>query len=141
MNIKLIIPTVAALALAAGTASAQDRNGAAAGRDGAAAGASSQAQTDRNRGDDRRTKRRGKGQDDRQGRQGRQANEASTYGSGAVYTSRRNSSAAVTSGGRARGTGSQSAGSTVDAYGETTRDGSSADVYGDSVANSSDPRN
>lgn len=71
-----------------------------------------------------------------------EVNTATTYGSGAVYTDRRSGSAAVTSGGSASGSGVQSAGSTVDAYSETTRDGSSADIYGDSVANSGErPRN
>jgi hypothetical protein len=69
-------------------------------------------------------------------------NSATTYGSGAVYTDRRNASAAVTTGGAASGQGVQSAGSTVDAYAETTSDGSSADMYGDSVATSGErPRN
>ena len=57
----------------------------------------------------------------------------STYGSGAVYTDRRHSSAAVTSGGSARGQDAATS-TTVDAYGETTRDGSSADIYGNSNA-------
>jgi hypothetical protein len=65
-----------------------------------------------------------------------QVNSATTYGTGAVYTDRRSGSAAVNTGGTASGSGVQSAGSTVDAYSETTRDGSSADMYGDSVATS-----
>lgn len=84
---------------------------------------------------------------DRRDRRGQKAtrpsvNSATTYGSGAVYTDRRSGSAAVTTGGAASGSGVQSAGSTVDAYSETTRDGSSADMYGDSVATSGErPRN
>lgn len=57
----------------------------------------------------------------------------STYGSGAVYTDRTASRAAVRSGGSATGPDAASA-TTVDAYGETTRDGSSADIYGASSA-------
>ena len=69
-----------------------------------------------------------------------EANSASTYGSGAVNTTRDSASAGVTTGGQASGSGSQSAGSTVDAYGDTTRQGSSADIYGDSAAQSGAPR-
>lgn len=61
---------------------------------------------------------------------------ASTYGSGSVYTDRDNTSAAVTSGGAATGTGANTS-STVDAYGETTRSGTSADIYGNSTAGTS----
>jgi hypothetical protein len=64
------------------------------------------------------------------------ANSATTYGSGAVSTTRSGANAGVTSGGAASGSGVQSTGSTVDAYGETTRDGSNADIYGDSTATS-----
>jgi len=42
----------------------------------------------------------------------------------------------VTSGAAASGAGPQAAGSSVEAYGETTRDGSNADVYGDAAASS-----
>jgi hypothetical protein len=64
------------------------------------------------------------------------ANSASTYGSGAVSTTRNSANAGVTTGGAASGQGVQSTGSTVDAYGETTKDGSNADIYGDSTATS-----
>ncbi|MDP3495984.1 MAG: hypothetical protein Q8R82_22970 [Hyphomonadaceae bacterium] len=67
---------------------------------------------------------------------GETANSATTYGSGAVTTTRDSANAAVTSGGSASGSGVQSTGSTVDAYGETTRDGSNADIYGNSTATS-----
>lgn len=68
------------------------------------------------------------------------APSTSTYGSGAVYTDRRNSRAAVTSGGAAMGPNAATS-TTVDAYGETTRDGSSADIYGSSSATAGpDPR-
>jgi hypothetical protein len=46
----------------------------------------------------------------------------------------------VTSGASASGTGAQYSGTTVDAYGETNRQGSSADIYGDSVAESGQRR-
>lgn len=65
-----------------------------------------------------------------------EANTASTYGAGSVYTDRNSTSAGVTSGGIATGTGSQATSSTVDAYGETSRDGASADIYGSSTAES-----
>jgi hypothetical protein len=64
------------------------------------------------------------------------ANSTSTYGSGAVYTDRNNASAGVTSGASASGSGVQSSGTSIEAYGETTRSGSNADVYGDSTATS-----
>ncbi|WP_309643039.1 hypothetical protein [Phenylobacterium sp.] len=73
---------------------------------------------------------------DRRGSREEGVNSATTHGSGAVYTTRRGASAAVTTGGSASGRGVQSTGSTVDAYAETNRDGSNADVYGDSVATS-----
>ncbi len=58
----------------------------------------------------------------------------STYGAGAVYTDRNSTSAGVTSGGSASGPGVSSTTSTVDAYGETGRNGTSADIYGNSTA-------
>lgn len=64
------------------------------------------------------------------------ANTATTYGAGAVYTDRNSTSAGVTSGALATGTGSQRTTSTVDAYGETGRNGTSADIYGNSTASS-----
>ena len=64
------------------------------------------------------------------------ANSATTYGSGVVSTTRDSAKAGVTTGGAASGSGVQSTGSTVDAYGETTKDGSNADIYGDSTATS-----
>jgi hypothetical protein len=42
----------------------------------------------------------------------------------------------VTSSGAASGSGPQATSSTVDAYGETNRNGSNADIYGDSTATS-----
>lgn len=67
-------------------------------------------------------------------------NAASTYGAGSVYTDRNRTSAAVSSGGAASGDGTQSTATTVDAYGETRRDGSSADIYGSSTATSEETR-
>lgn len=64
------------------------------------------------------------------------ANTSTTYGAGAVYTDRNSTSAGVTSGGMATGTGSQSTSSTVDAYAETGRTATSADIYGNSTATS-----
>lgn len=145
MKLNLAIPAIAAtLALGgASVASAQsvqgnvnktlgagvagaDRDGAFAG--GLTAGGSAQVQKNKDRRD--RGQRRGEQQAPALG------NSSSTYGSGAVHTSRRNSSAAVTSGASASGSGVQSTGTTIDAYGETTRQGSSADIYGDSTASS-----
>ena len=79
----------------------------------------------------------------RQGRAERRAgNSSSTYGAGSTYTDRNRATGAVAAGGTATGTGRQSSSTTVDAYGSTTRDGSTAEVYGDSTANSGDrPRN
>lgn len=70
----------------------------------------------------------------------RSSNSAQTYGSGSVYTDRERATGGVTSGASASGTGSQSAGSSVNAYGETTREGSNAEVYGDAAAESQQPR-
>lgn len=70
--------------------------------------------------------------------QRRQGNSSSTYGSGTIYTDRNRATGGVTAGGTATGTGRQSSSTAVDAYGSTTRDGSTAEVYGDSTANSGD---
>ena len=111
---------------AGSTASSYGQGVAAAGKTGAvAAGAA---------GSDASAKERRDRRDRRATRPG--VNTATTHSSGAVYTDRRSGSAAVTTGGTASGSGVQSAGSTVDAYSETTRDGSSADMYGDSAATS-----
>jgi len=65
-----------------------------------------------------------------------EANSASTYGSGAVTTTRDSANVGVTTGAAASGAGANRAGSTIDAYGETTKQGSNADLYGDSAAQS-----
>jgi hypothetical protein len=65
-----------------------------------------------------------------------EANSASTYGSGALTTTRDSANVGVTTGASAAGAGANRAGSTIDAYGETTRQGSNADLYGDSAAQS-----
>jgi hypothetical protein len=76
--------------------------------------------------------------DDRRDRRGESTTTApsstSTYGSGAINTTRDGASVGVTSGAAASGSGALTSGTTVDAYGETTRDGSSADMYGSSGA-------
>lgn len=64
------------------------------------------------------------------------ANSASTYGSGALTTTRDSANVGVTTGASASGSGANRAGSTIDAYGETTSQGSNADLYGDSAAQS-----
>lgn len=143
MNLKFAIPVIAACAMISGVSLAQTQSSAGtygagtaeADRDGAYADGTTAGKA-KSRAEDRRDRRAHR---DRKRVEAASPNSASTYGSGAVYTSRRNSSAAVTTGGSASGTGSQAAGSTVDVYGETTRDGSSADVYGDSTA-TSEPR-
>ena len=63
-------------------------------------------------------------------------NTATTFGTGAINTTRNSANAAVSTGGAASGQGVQSTSSEVDAYGETTRQGSNADVYGNSTATS-----
>ncbi len=64
------------------------------------------------------------------------ANSASTYGSGTIYTDRDHATGGVTAGASASGTGDQSAGTSIDAYGSTTPQGSDAEVYGDAAAGS-----
>lgn len=155
MTIKSTIPAlVAALALggaggALAQTSAQENTAATVGAGAAEAspyGASAGGVTAgkaMNRGYERRS---GKHEDKQDRRRGRvtspaeAANSASTYGAGALSTTRDSANVGVTTGGSAAGSGSQSAGSTVDAYGETTRDGSNADLYGDSTAQSGDQR-
>jgi hypothetical protein len=136
MKTIVVIPAIAACLVLGGatasiaqqpqsTAGAYGAGTAAAGRDGAVArgvtgtDASERAghRKDRNRRD----------------RSATAAPSSSTYGSGAVYTNRNSSSAAVTSGGAATGPNAATS-TTVDAYGETTKDGSSADIYGNSNA-------
>ncbi len=74
----------------------------------------------------------------RQGRNGpaAEANTATTFGTGAIFTDRRTASGAVSTGGTASGSGQQNTSSSVEAYGETTREGSNAEVFGDSDAQS-----
>lgn len=139
MKIRTLIPAAAAaavLGLAAG-ASAQTAQtygaGIAAANDrGAVAGGmiGSQARATQDRRDDRRDRRDRRHSE----RHAEQPGATSTYGAGAVYTDRNSTSASVSSGGTASGPGVSSTSSTVDAYGETTRDGTSADIYGNSTA-------
>lgn len=63
-------------------------------------------------------------------------NTSTTFGTGAINTTRNSASAAVSTGGAASGTGVQSTSSSVDAFGETNRQGSNADIYGNSTATS-----
>jgi hypothetical protein len=108
---------------AGGGVSASTPQGSVAG--GATAGTTDQAMSQR---DQRRQQR----------MQRRQGNSSSTYGSGTIYTDRNRATGGVTAGGTATGTGRQSSSTAVDAYGSTTRDGSTAEVHGDSTANSGD---
>lgn len=125
MKIRTILPAAAAAVLmtVAGAAAAEAQSSGAYGQSAA------QAQQDRR--DDRRQERR-----DRRER----PNQSSTYGAGSVETSRDGTRARVASGGQASGSGNATTSSTVDAYGETTRDGSSADIYGASDARATDAR-
>lgn len=74
----------------------------------------------------------------RQGRNGQaaEANTSTTFGTGAIFTDRRTPSGAVSTGATASGTGEQNTSSSVEAFGETTRQGSNAEVFGDSAAQS-----
>ena len=83
--------------------------------------------------DDGATKR-DKRRQDRAERRG--GNSASTYGAGSIYTNRNRATGGVTAGGSATGDGVQSSSTAVDAYGSTTRDGSNAEVFGDSTTSS-----
>ncbi len=70
------------------------------------------------------------------GGRGEAGNASTTFGTGAINTTPDSASAAVSTGAAASGQGVQSTSSTVDAFGETTRQGSNADVFGDSTASS-----
>lgn len=133
MKLRILIPTIAGTLLIGSAASAANFNVNSSVSHPALATASFDTVADFQR--DRRNDRR-----DRRAQQRRQGS-AETYGRGRVETSRRNSRATVESGGRASGPGRNSAGSTVEAYGETNRDGSYADIYGDSTADNEPNRN
>ncbi len=132
MKIRTILPAVAATMLftVAGASAAQ---GIDAGASAGAAAEAAQQQSRRDRNDDRRERNRDR-------REQVIPNQSSTYGAGQVETDRNSTRATVVSGGQASGTGSTSATSTVDAYGETTRNGTSADIYGGSTANADEAR-
>ena len=134
MNIRTVLPAVAATVMMtlAGAATAQGSSTEAA-TIGAAEASVQQHRDDQNRRDRNR---------DRRHRNTQQVmpNQSSTYGAGQVVTTRDGARATVATGGQASGMGSTSASSTVDAYGETTRDGSNADIYGASTANANEPR-
>ncbi|PAX06839.1 hypothetical protein CKY28_12210 [Sphingomonas lenta] len=108
---------------AGGGASASSPHGSVAG--GATAGTNDQGMSQREQRRQQRMQRRG-------------GNSSSTYGSGTIYTDRNRATGGVTAGGTATGSGRQSSSTAVDAYGQATRQGSTAEVYGDSTANSGD---
>jgi hypothetical protein len=70
---------------------------------------------------------------------GRAAQTATTFGTGATYTDRRTASGAGSTGGTASGSGSVSAGSDVDLWASTTRDGSDSTVVAGSSAAADEP--
>jgi len=135
---KHILIAASAIALMGGTgAIAQTANTGAAGvagadRNGAVAGGvsmgQSQAAQHRNRGH-----RRGQAQTTA-------PSSVSTNTNGAVYTTRRSGSAAISTQGSATGPGSVSSSSEGDVYSSTTRQGSDADAYGNSTATAREPR-
>ena len=142
MKTRTVIPAALAAAVLglAGAASAQTAGAAGAGaaaanNSGAIAGGVSGAQAEAAQ--ERRERNRDRREDrmrDRNPEAPAPLGATSTYGAGAVYTDRNSTSAGVTSGASASGPGVSSTTSTVDAYGETSRDGSSADIYGNSAA-------
>lgn len=141
MTFKFTIPAVAALALMSGAAMAQSAGAygagvAAAGPRGAVAAGEIAAKSDH------RAKRADRAEDrrDRRDRPTVAQGATSTYGAGAVYTDRNRASGSATTGASATGAGRNSAGSTIDVYGETTRNGSNAEVFGDSAATATPPR-
>lgn len=139
---KYTIPALAAVALMSGTAMAQSSAGtygagvAVAGPKGAAAAGEVKAKSDHraHRADERRDRR------DRRDREPTAQGATTTYGTGAVYTDRNRASGSAATGASATGDGRNVAGSTIDIYGETTRNGSNAEVFGDSAATSTPKR-
>lgn len=153
MNIKFAFPVIAASMIFSGAAMAngpdkkqkQDRSDrgsstsvsggvAAAGSDGAVAGgvAASQADVQRQNRQQRRANR---------DRQVQAPSSAATSTTGAVFTSRRNGSAAINTNGTASGAGSVSSSSEGDVFSSTDRRGSEADAYGSSDARADEPNN
>lgn len=139
MRSKFIIAAITAAGLLGTSAIAQTAAGGgvtASGKKGSVAGGAGVAQAQPQ--DAKRDKRR-QNRAERAERREQPANAASTYGSGTVYTDRNTATGGVTAGGNASGTGAQSTSTAIDAYGSTTREGSDAEVYGDSTANSGNP--
>lgn len=145
MILKLSIPALAAFALMGSAAMAQSAGTygagvAAAGPNGAVAAGETRGKSDlRAKRADRNDRA------ERRDRRDREpvavgAGSTTTYGTGAVYTDRNRASGSATTGASATGTGRNSAGSTIDIYGETTRQGSNAEVFGDSTATANPPR-
>lgn len=141
MTFKFTIPAIAAVALMSSAAVAQSAGTygagvAVAGPRGAVAAGETGAKADH------RAKRadRAEARRDRRDRQPVAQGATSTYGTGAVYTDRNRASGSATTGASATGAGRNTAGSTIDIYGETTRDGSNAEVFGDSAATATQPR-
>lgn len=133
MRSKFIIAAIAAAGLMGTSAIAQTAAGGgvtASGNKGSVAGGAGMAQAQPQ--DAKRDKRR----QDRAERREQTGNAASTYGSGTVYTDRNTATGGVTAGGNASGSGAQSTSTAIDAYGSTTKDGSEAEVFGDSTADS-----
>lgn len=133
MRTKLIITAIAAAGLFGGVASAQSTGGAgvtASGKKGSIAAGGTHGKMKHQR-MERRDERR-----DRRAQPAPTGNSSSTYGSGTVYTDRNTATGGVTAGGTATGTDLQRSTTTVDGYASTTRDGSNAEVYGDSTATS-----
>jgi hypothetical protein len=134
---KFIIASVAALGMASTAAVAQSTQGggeSVSGPRGSVAGGAT-AGTAGNR-DNAKKRDRGVRNERQRDNRPSASNSSSTYGSGTVYTDRQRATGGVTAGGTASGTGAQSSSTVIDAYGSTTRDGSTAEVYGDSVAES-----
>ncbi len=134
MRIPHLLATIAAAGLAATSVSAQTGanggvatstpNGSAAG--GASAGTMNKAQERRQERSNRREARPA-------------GSTSSTYGAGSIYTDRNRATGGVTAGGTATGSGATASSTAVDAYGSTTREGSTGEVYGDSSAQATTP--
>ncbi|KXU32294.1 hypothetical protein A0J57_11000 [Sphingobium sp. 22B] len=138
MRSRLIIASLAAAGLLGTSAYAQTTAGggvSASTPDGSIAGGATAGTNDKaaRKHDGKRHKR-----EDR--RDSATSNSASTYGSGTIYTDKNRATGGVTAGGSASGTGSQSTSTSIDAYGSTDRNGSTGEVYGDSTADSTNPR-
>lgn len=136
MKIRTVLPAVAATMImsVAGIAVAESGGVHAS----AAAATEAAVSQDRNN-QDRRDRDRNRDRRDRD-QQRVIPNQTSTFGAGQVTIERDRARATVASGAAASAPGATSASSTVDAYGETTRQGSSADIYGNSTANADEPR-